>query len=638
MTILPDLSRFDRFAIDTETTGVGWQDRPVGVSISTPDGQSWYFRWGHERGGNNCSLEEFTAWARVEFYRPAQIKVFFNAMFDLRMLVNAGIVGPELFPSIEDAGTSAALLWEHENSYTLSRLCEKYLGETKDDSFLNEWCQAQFGGRADRSQAANYWRAPGNIVEPYAIGDTELTLHLFDRNRAMIREQGLERIYQIETALIPIVVRMNVVGVRVDPAAAERTKKAIAQQLVITRARWTEIAAEAGVEMLADTESGEKQWTLPSTAQVVPVFDHLGIPYGRTKPSTRFPQGQSSITKVTLEATDHEAATVLLSIRENEKLEGTFVDTILEMGGADGIIHSEFHPLMVEYVPGKKYGTVSGRFSAKLVHQIPGDRNPAVGELIRSLFIPYYEGGQWVKADNSQIEYRFLAHYAGGVLAEAYNADPNVDFHNMVRDLINNPDLNRVMIKSVNFAELYGAGLAKGALLAGVSIEEWKRIKKLYHEKTGGVIAGLNQKVQAAAGRRGYITTWGGRRCHYFTASEARGMGWKVHPHEKHVGTYKSLNNLLQGSAGDFNKYQMVRTVHDLVDWKNVLLHLTVHDELDFTAPKGAAGTKFQKSLNECMTDWSSTEYTDGAPRINVPIKVEIAAGPSWGKAKKEKK
>jgi len=637
LTILPDLARYDRFAIDTETTGVGWHDRPVGVSLSTPDGQSWYFRWGHERGGNNCSLEEFTSWARVELYRPEQIKVFFNAMFDLRMLVNAGIVGPELFPSIEDAGTSAALLWEHENSYTLDRLLQKYLGESKDESFLKEWILAQFGG-PDNKWKEHIWRAPGNIVEPYAMGDTEGTLHLYDRNRALIREQDLERVYQLETALIPIVVRMNLVGVRVDRAAAERTKRAIGQQLVIARARWTEIAAGAGVEMPADGENGEKQWILPSTSQVVPVFDHLGIPYGRTKPSTRFPQGQPSITKVTLDATEHEAASVLLSLRENEKLEGTFVDTILAMGGEEGIIHSEFHPLMVEYVPGKKYGTVSGRFSAKLVHQIPGDRNPAVGELIRSLFIPYYEDGQWIKADNSQIEYRFLAHYAGGVIAEAYNADPNVDFHNMVRDLINNPDLNRTMIKSVNFAELYGAGLAKGAQLAHVTIDEWKRIKRIYHEKTGGVIAALNQKIQGAAQRRGYIITWGGRKCHYFSASEARAMGWKVHPSEKHVGTYKSLNNLLQGSAGDFNKYQMVRAVHDLVDWKNVLLHLTVHDELDFTAPKGAAGDKFQKNLNACMTDWSTTDYKDGAPKMNVPIKVEIASGPSWGKAKKEKK
>ena len=646
--MLPDLSRYDRFAIDTETTGVGQSDRPVGISIATPDGRSWYLRWSHERGENNCTLAEIQAWARVEFYRPKQIKIFFNAMFDLRMLVHAGICGPELFPGIEDAGTSAALLNEHENSYTLDRLSRKHLGEEKDETFLNEWCAAQFGGPVTK-QKENYWRAPGNVVEPYACGDAELTLHLYDRNRPLITEQGLNRVYETETAIIYTVVRMNLAGVQVDRTRTDATKAQIDQQLSVARARWVEIAAAAGVAMPED-------WVNPSVAVVVPVFDSRGIPYGRTKPSKRFPNGQASITKAHLEASEDEAATVLEAVRDNAKLSGTFIDTIIELGGEDGIIHGEFHPLPVEYVPGKKYGAVSGRFSARLLHQIPGDRNPAVGKLIRSLFVPAYEGGQWVKADYSQIEYRFLAHYAGGVVAEEYrrpiptsckkcggplidgwcvpcNQNHHVDFHDMVRDLINNPDFTRTRIKNVNFGELYGMGLATGAATAGVSIDKWKEIKATYHEKTGGVIAVLSQAVKDAAARRGYIVTWGGRRCRYFSAAEARAMGWKVHPAEKFVGTYKALNNLLQGSAGDLMKYAMVRVARDLVDWKNVILHLTVHDELDFTAPKGEAGAKFQRQLREAMTEWSEL---DGVPKLKVPIRVEIATGPSWGETTKQ--
>lgn len=627
MSLFPDLSRYDRFAVDTETTGLGRTARIVGVSITVPGDQSWYFRWGHERGGNNCTLEEFTAWTKIEFYRPHQTKIFFNSFYDIPLFVYTGIMGLELIPNIEDAGTSAALLNEHENSYTLDRLLQKHLNESKDESFLKEWIIAQFG--CPENKWKEYiWRAPGDLVEPYAIGDTLGTLHLYDRNRALIRAQGLERIYIKETEQIPICIRMNLYGVRVNTTRAEETRTGIERQLDIVRARWLQLAQEAGVVM-------PDGWILPSTAQIVPVFDHLHIPYGRTKPSERFPDGQPSITKVTLEATEAEAATVLLGIRENEKLRGTFMDTILEMAGEEGIIHPEFHPLMIEYVPGKKYGTVSGRYSAKLVHQIPGDRHPEIGELIRSNFVPYYEDGQWIKADYSQIEYRYLAHYAGGVLAAAYNADPDVDFHNMVAELIGNPALNRTRVKQVNFGEIYGAGLAKGALLAGVSIAEWKKIKQIYHEKTGGVIVRLNEQVQNAAGRRGYIMTWGGRRCRYFSADEARAMGWKVSPREKYVGTYKALNNLLQGSAGDLIKYAMARVARDLVDWKTVFLHLTVHDELDFTAPQGAAGETFKKQLNEAMTDWNESE---GAPKLNVPIRVEIASGPSWGQVTKEKK
>lgn len=658
--MFPTLERFDRVAFDTETTGVGFRDRPVGISWSTPDGQSGYERWGHERGGNSCTLDEVKAWFHTEVVqRPLLKKLWFNAFFDLRMLVLSGIVGPELFPGIEDAAVCAPLINEHKNSYTLDRLAKDFLGEEKDDTFLNEWCAAQFGGAATRTaQAGNYWRAPGDIVEAYACGDTELTLHLYDHLRPMITAQGLERIYGIETALIPIVVRMYLTGVRIDPARANEVRSGryengvmvepgIEQQLSIARERWLEIAAGAGVTM-------DDGWILPGTAQVVPVFQALGIPYGRTKPSKRFPQGQDSVTVAHLEASDHEAATVLLALRQNTKLQGTFVDTIIRMGGDEGIIHGEFNPLMVEYVPGKKYGTVSGRFSAKLLHQIPGERHPEVGRLIRSLFVPYYDEGQWFKADYSQIEYRFMAHYAGGIVAQKYNEplpthcakcagplddgecyvceiDYNIDFHNMVRDLVNNPDLNRTKIKNVNFGELYGMGLNKGALTAGVTLEAWKAIKKLYHEKTGGVIGALKKKVEDAADDRGYIITWGGRRCRFFSAAEARAMNWKVHPREKHVGTYKSLNSLLQGSAGDLNKYAMVKVCQDLVDWQTILLHLTVHDELDFTGPKGDAGVRFKKQLKESMTDWTNTW---GAQRLNVPIRVKIGTGPDWGHAK----
>ena len=38
--MLPDLSRFDKVALDTETDGLGYRNRPVGLSWATPDGQS----------------------------------------------------------------------------------------------------------------------------------------------------------------------------------------------------------------------------------------------------------------------------------------------------------------------------------------------------------------------------------------------------------------------------------------------------------------------------------------------------------------------------------------------------------------------------------------------------------------------
>ena len=100
--IFPDLARFDRVAIDTETDGLGYRNRPVGLSWATPDGQSGYLGWGHEENGagaslfyapgdaNNCSLEDVRAWAAREF-RPDLLTVWHNAPFDLRMLAYVGM-------------------------------------------------------------------------------------------------------------------------------------------------------------------------------------------------------------------------------------------------------------------------------------------------------------------------------------------------------------------------------------------------------------------------------------------------------------------------------------------------------------------------------------------------------------------
>lgn len=84
--ILPDLGRYDRVALDTETTGRGFTDRPVGISWATPDGRSGYARWGHEMGGNNVSKAKAMRWVRDEFNRRDLTVFYHNAGFDTRML------------------------------------------------------------------------------------------------------------------------------------------------------------------------------------------------------------------------------------------------------------------------------------------------------------------------------------------------------------------------------------------------------------------------------------------------------------------------------------------------------------------------------------------------------------------------
>lgn len=639
MSVFPDLSQYDRFAIDTETRGDRLFDRrPVGCSIWTPDGKGVYLRWGHDpdriyhpTGGNNCTAEEFRAWARVEFMRPNQKKVFFQAPYDIMMFVFEGVLDyPDLMPNFVDAGTSAALLDENEPSYSLDRLAEKHLGRRKADEELNEWCAAQFGGKPWRSeQAKNYWRAPGHLVEEYAIGDAELTLALDDRNMPLIKAQNLEAVWRLETAVIPIAINMALTGVRIDRSKAQEVNDNLRAELATVKQRWMEICEEAGHPM-----PPVEDWVLPSTQQSAPVFRALGVPAvgtteRRANAKGEMTGGNDSVTKELLEAAaeTHEAARVLLHLRELEKLSGTFVQSyILGQADTDERVHAEFHPLPVEYKPGKKYGTISGRFASWL-HNVPGDRNPKAGRLIRSLFVPWTPNHVWVKADYSQIEYRFLGHYAGGSIANAYQADPDVDFHQMLQDLIANPNLNRSMVKRVNFAKVYGAGVNKAAATAGITVQAWKDILAIY-DKQAPEISQIYKAADKRANQRGYIITWGGRRIRYKTAAEARKMGWTVRPYELHVGTFRALNNLLQGSAADLIKKAMVRIAGPggIVDWKTTFMHLTVHDELDFSVPRDRVEA-FKEDLRKAMEDWTEAD----GPKLHVPIKADIKHGESWG-------
>jgi DNA polymerase-1 len=137
----------------------------------------------------------------------------------------------------------------------------------------------------------------------------------------------------------------------------------------------------------------------------------------------------------------------------------------------------------------------------------------------------------------------------------------------------------------------------------------------------------LSKKAKDRAKDRGYIVTWGGRRRRFLSREEAIKLGWSVKPWDRYMDTHKALNALIQGSAADMLKKSMIR-VAEMVDWKNTYLHLTVHDELDFSIPKGAAGTKFRDDLRHAMEDWP----------MRVPIKVELERGATWGDTTKIKR
>lgn len=593
-----DLARVDRIGLDTETTGVTYDDRPVGLSVSLPDGSDHYYRWGHEMGGNNCSKREVLRWVKREVNRSDLTVFMHSAGFDLRMLAyELGHEHPFPRARVEETGFMAALLNELEPDLTLDGLGHRHIEMEKEGDELWDFCSQAFGGGATRkAQAKNIWRAHGDVVEPYAKRDSRITLGLGDHLGPLLGEEGLADVYEMELKLIPILLRMHMVGVPVDVNKALALKEKLGRLLTRAERKW-------------EREYGDVSYT--STQQLASLFDRLGLPYKRNEPTEKMlekgvTEGNASITKDDLEYIQHPVAEAITRMKKLKHFKGTFIDNyILANVDPNGVIHGEFHPLR-----NPRYGTRSGRFSSGgglNLQNVPA-RDEEWAPLIRGLYVPASRTQVWEKADYSQIEFRYLAHYAGGQLARAYNEDPDIDFHQMCAELVGIP---RRPAKNINFGIVYGMGKKLMAAKLGVSLAEAATLLEEYHDRLPEV-SRLYNRADRRANQRGYIVTWGGRKRRF----EKRGRGY--------AHTHKALNALLQGSAADLMKKAMI-SVADGLDWEATPLHLTVHDELDFSVPREKrARARFNRVLREKMEDF----------QLRVPVKVDIEAGEDWGHVK----
>lgn len=623
MAHFPDLARVPYLAIDTEGTGVRYGDKAVGLSYSLPDGTGEYLAWGHRDGQNNCTLEEVKRWVAGELQRPDLIAICHNAQHDLSTLAYDGMT---VRARVEDTGFICALLDEYEPKLTLDYLGQKYVGESKDSLAMYEWLAKAYGGRpvahGKKGQAQNIWKAPAGIVRPYAIQDAHLTRRLWEQTRPLIDLEGLGRVYETEVRLIPVLLRMHLVGVRVSREYAEGLKKDLLKRQRELSKEWDRVTG--GVNPRAPTE-------------MAPLFDRWGIPYPKT------PTGQPSFAKAFLETVDHPLIAGLLEWKKLDKMGTTFMDSyILNNTTAEyPFIHGEFHQLRKDFGAqgGGQFGAVGGRLSSGgdlNLQNIPS-RDPYWGPAIRGAFIPYTPDHQWVKLDYSQIEYRFLAHYAGGNLRRAFQEDPLVDFHRAAAALLFGVPLEKVTkkqrsdAKNLNFGLVYGMGTAALAAALGVSIEEAEELKTLYFDKAPEI-----QKVfrgcSNMAGDFGEIVTWGGRvnrfkgNPAYGTKRTSKRTGREYTVWEQFEGTHKALNRLLQGSAGDMMKV-ILPDVAAEIDWEDAILHLTVHDEVDLSIVPGEKGDRTIRRIKEIMEDVKHR----GREPLTVPVVADAEVGPDWG-------
>ena len=603
----PDLSKAPEIAIDLETKdpnlktkGSGWatfDGHIVGFAVAAL-GQQWYFPIGHDAGGN-MDLSMTTAWMQDILKLPCP-KIFHNASYDVGWLL---VNGFEIKGKIVDTMIAAALINENRFSFSLNACAKDYLGEIKNETFLNE--KAKEWGIDPKG---DLWKLPAGYVGFYAEQDAGLTLRLWDRFKTEISKQSLHDVWDMEMELLPILIDTRRRGIRIDEEKAAELKKEFIK-------KEKQVLHKIKQETTLDVDI----WAARSVAQI---FDRIGVEYPRT-PKT----GDPSFTQNWLVNCDNPIAQLIREAREINKFHSTFIDSI-QRYVHKGRIHSEINQLRSD-----QGGTVSGRlsYSNPNLQQIPA-RNKEFGDKIRSLFLPE-EGRQWGSFDYSQQEPRLVAHYAASIndtfqskgaaeFIEAYNNEA-ADFHQIVADMAG---ITRTQAKTINLGLFYGMGKNKLARELGIDKERAEDLLRKYGDRVP-FVRGLATEVSSSASKYGFIRTIRGRKCRFDMWEPATfGMNKAMQYEEakaiygnniRRAFTYKALNRLIQGSAADQTKQAMINCYK--AGYKPLL---QIHDELCFSIEKEDDIKGVKEIMENAIED------------LRVPSKVDIALGRSWGEAK----
>ena len=597
----PDLSTHNKVSIDLETCdpelikeGPGWprkRGKVIGIAVSS-NGFTGYYPIDHE-GGGNMDRKAVLKYVKSLCEDEKIDKVFHNAQYDIGWLSTLGI---DVKGNIHDTMVAMALIDENRFSYTLNSIAGEYLGERKNEVKLREAADA-FGVDPKNEM----YKLPAQFVGEYAEKDARLTLKLHEKLSWEITKDNLQTVYDIECRLINVIFNMTKRGVRIDSVRAEQLAERFKNK------------EKKLIKRIKDlTGLNIEIWAAASIAKA---FDALNLPYERTDKTSA-----PSFTKMFLTDHPHELPRLIMQARELNKLRGTFLHGLLKHN-EEGRIHAHINQIRSD-----SGGTVTGRFSYNHpnLQQIPSRGQFA--QDIRKIFIPEM-GDYWLKADYSQQEPRLLTHFARLVdqpgakeVQEAYQ-QKDLDFHQQTADMAG---VERKLAKTIGLGVMYGMGYNKLAKELDMEPQDAKKMLQDFHGKVP-FMKGMLEAVMNRANSKGVIRTLLGRKCRFDLWEPT---SWGVHKALplnqaqteygmaiKRAHTYKALNRLIQGSAADQTKKAMV----DVYEQLGIVPLIQVHDELDCSVKSEKQAKEVKEVMENCV-------------ELEVPSKVDIDFGESWGK------
>ncbi|HZA39753.1 MAG TPA: DNA polymerase I [Actinomycetota bacterium] len=407
---------------------------------------------------------------------------------------------------------------------------------------------------------------------------------------------GMSQLYrEIEHPLIPVLARMEQIGVHIDLDYLSTMARDLDVRIGELETECYELAGE--------------HLNLGSPPQLRKLlYEKLGL-----KTTRRTKTGLSTDARALQQLVgQHAFVQKLLDYRELAKLKNTYVDALPPLvDPKDGRVHTTYEQTV----------TTTGRLSSTNPNLMNIPIRTDIGRTIRRAFVPA-EGLKILSVDYSQIELRVMAHLSEDpILVEVFRKREDVHGATAARIFkVDAGDLTvgqRSTAKMVNYGLAYGMGAPGLAERLNIPVPEAREIMDRYFEQFGGVKEFLDAVVTKAHAD-GFTTTMFGRRRYL----PELGSG---NPRVRAIGERQALNAPIQGTAADIMKLAMINVAAAIEnEGVGTRMILTVHDELVFEVPDGEV---------EAATELVEREMT-GVCEMKVPLEVDASVGVNWADAK----
>ena len=294
------------------------QARYVPLATPTSDGTLFGAANDTERTGldRDAALEALKPLLEDESIR----KVGHDLKFDSIVLARHGIV---LRGLETDVMLASYLLDANRSSHPLEDLAIEHVS-------YKALREEDVCGRG--AKAISFADIPVDRALDYAGERADLALQLAEPLQALVRKDGLERVYdELEHPLIPVLVDIERAGVRIDVAALAAQADRVDQELNLRAAQVYQLAGE--------------EFNINSPKKLSEIlFDRLGMRTENIRRTTKT-KAQSTAFEVLEElALTHELPKLILEWRSLQKLKGTYIDALPALVNPDtGRVHTCFN-------------------------------------------------------------------------------------------------------------------------------------------------------------------------------------------------------------------------------------------------------------------------------------------------------